>query len=322
MSDQGKHYFHVRVTVKDQSSWVDDEVRLDLDREELEQRFLVPYREARSIIIGGRTIAAKDIERIKVTETATSSDELKAQVQQEREAARARGRAAGVVDLTRKPSIGWYIADAGEDVTEAVMDTPLGTAAESNNPVPEASDPSSVFVIHGRDRALRDSMFDFLRAIGLHPLEWEELVLQTGSASPYIGDVLEVALSRAQAVVVLLTGDDEARLREPLLTPGDPPHETELTRQARPNVLFEAGMAMARSVDRTVLVQVGHLRPFSDIGGRHLVLLSDDSPSRQNLANRLQGAGCPVSLIGVDWHSAGSFNIAEDLLPEEAGSDE
>src|SRR5258707_9093895 len=27
----------------------------------------------------------------------------------------------------------------------------------------------SVFVVHGRDEALRKSMFDFLRALGLHP---------------------------------------------------------------------------------------------------------------------------------------------------------
>jgi predicted nucleotide-binding protein len=30
---------------------------------------------------------------------------------------------------------------------------------------------NSVFVVHGRDEVLRKSMFDFLRALGLNPME-------------------------------------------------------------------------------------------------------------------------------------------------------
>src|SRR5206468_2612596 len=132
-----------------------------------------------------------------------------------------------------------------------------------------------VFVVHGRNQALRDSIFDFLRAIGLHPLEWSEAVQLTGEASPYVGRVLDVAFKNAQAVVVLITPDDEARLKQEFQKEDDPPYEKQLTGQARPNVLFEAGMAMGRDANRTVLVEVGKLRPFSDVGGRHAVRLTD-----------------------------------------------
>ena len=149
-----------------------------------------------------------------------------------------------------------------------------------------------------------------MQSIGLHPLEWSEAVRSTGKPSPYVGEILDAAFSRAHAVVVLLTPDDEARLREPFRTNSDPPHEVELTGQSRPNVLFEAGMAMSRGEDRTILVELGTLRPFSDVAGRHVIRLDDSSPRRQDLAQRLQAAGCPVNLDGTDWHTAGNFEDA------------
>jgi len=35
-------------------------------------------------------------------------------------------------------------------------------------------------------------------------------------------------------------------------------------------VLFEAGLAMGRHPRKTVFVQVGKVKPFSDVGGRHM----------------------------------------------------
>ena len=37
-------YYHVRITPKSGRSFSDDEVKLDLTSEELEERFLAPYR--------------------------------------------------------------------------------------------------------------------------------------------------------------------------------------------------------------------------------------------------------------------------------------
>ena len=109
-----------------------------------------------------------------------------------------------------------------------------------------------------------------------------------------------------------MTPDDEAHLREPFRVESDPPHETQLSGQARPNVLFEAGMAMGRDADRTVLVEVGTLRPFSDVAGLHTIRLDGSSQRRQELAQRLLSAGCPVNMDGTDWHTAGAFETALD----------
>ncbi|GEN79487.1 TIR domain-containing protein [Actinotalea fermentans] len=163
-----------------------------------------------------------------------------------------------------------------------------------------------VFVVHGRNEALRRSMFDFLRSIDLSPMEWTTAVEWTGDGSPYIGQVLDVAFDRATAVVVLLTPDEVAYLQPRYGSGADDP-EIAPAPQARPNVLFEAGMALGRDARRTVLVEVGSVRPFSDVAGRHVVRLSNDLKRRQELAKRLETAGCAVNLSGTDWHSAGDF---------------
>jgi len=176
--------------------------------------------------------------------------------------------------------------------------------ASGANPV-AAPDPSRVFVVHGRNTAARDAMFAFLQALGLRPIEWSQAVGFTGKGSPYIGEVLDAAFSEATAIVVLMTPDEIAYLRTELATDDDP--ESKPAAQARPNVLFEAGMAMGRDSFRTILVELGDLRPFSDIGGRHAVRLDDSAPRRKELAQRLQTAGCPVDMSGDSWLSAGDL---------------
>ncbi len=153
-------------------------------------------------------------------------------------------------------------------------------------------------------------MFEFLRSINLAPMEWTRAVALTGVESPYIGQVLDAAFEQAQAIVVLQTPDEIAYL-QPRYGNGDHDPETQPAPQARPNVLFEAGVALGRNADRTVLVEIGMVRPFSDIAGRHIIRLSNSPQSRQALAERLSSAGCDVDLTGTDWHSAGDFTAPD-----------
>ncbi len=176
-----------------------------------------------------------------------------------------------------------------------------------------AKDKRKVWVVHGRNLKARNAMFEFLRAIGLEPMEWGEALALTGKGTPYNGDVLDQAFAEAQAVVVLLTGDDMARLGTRYAEADDPPEETEPTPQARPNVLFEAGMAFGKYPDRTVLVQIGTARAFSNVVGRNVLYASNDLRKRQGLADRLKTAGCDVKTDHRhDWHTSGDFDGANE----------
>ena len=168
---------------------------------------------------------------------------------------------------------------------------------------------NTVFVVHGRNEKARKALFSLLRAFKLQPMEWTEVLRKTGQGAPYVGTILESAFSKASAIVVLLTPDDEARLKKVFLTKRDSVHERKLTGQARPNVLFEAGMAFGRNPNSTILVQIGDIRQFSDIAGRHIVHLSNLAPSRNELAAKLISAGCRVDTSGNDWMDAGDFNL-------------
>jgi predicted nucleotide-binding protein len=188
-------------------------------------------------------------------------------------------------------------------------DSPVAVALE---PAKIKSQPvgKRIFVVHGRDIRLRNSLFTFLRSLGLEPLDWTALVEATGNPSPHINEILKVGFKIAHSAVVLLSPDDEARLREEFRTPDDPEYEVRLSPQPRPNVLFEAGMAIASFPDRTVLVQAGWSRPFSDVAGMHMVKIDNSVERRRDLANRLRMAGCEVSDLNmsIDWQTVGDFS--------------
>ena len=261
---------------------------LNLSFQDLERRFLLPYGKGEPLINKGKTVTRDNIRHLRIYSS---------------------GKYLGRTQY--KPH---RMTDVAVEITDELITGPPGhdltDHPKDKNEVRPSASSREVFVVHGKNSAARAAMFSFLRSIDLHPLEWSEAVRSTGKPSPYIGDILDAAFARAHAVVALLTPDDEARLKPQFHTHGDPTHETDLTGQARQNVLFEVGMAMGRRPDRTVLVELGQLRPFSDVAGIHVIRMDDSSERRHELAIRLQIAGCPIDLSGTDWHKAGDFEDA------------
>jgi predicted nucleotide-binding protein len=206
----------------------------------------------------------------------------------------------------------WLLVERwGEDVTDNFITKPFGDeavsavdpSAVSGQPSPsqkgpepprDAVDPRTVMVVHGRDLAIRDAMFNLLRA----------LVSLANEGSPYVGRVLERAFEVAQAAVVLFTPDEEVRLAERLR---EEKESDELELQARPNVFFEAGLAFGRFPEKTILIEFGDVRAASDLAGRHVLRFDGGAERRHELAERLAVAGCPVDRSGTDWLRIGDF---------------
>ena len=169
-----------------------------------------------------------------------------------------------------------------------------------------------VFVVHGRNVAAKEAMHSFLRAVRLEPIEWKDAVKLTGLPTPTTFEVVKAGIDAAQSVIVLMTGDDSARLRpeygqEPLMP------------QPRPNVLFEAGWALAvAGREKTILVRFGGLREFSDISGLNMIELDNSPTKREALIERLRLAGHTIKKNGtrqLGTESAGDFEQSQELEP-------
>lgn len=158
-----------------------------------------------------------------------------------------------------------HLAGGGNNHSAPVLATPAPRpAARKSGKAQKAkrTKGNSVFVVHGRDAALRKSMFDFLRSLGLNPMEWEQAVDQAKGNNPDVGNIIETAMARVQAVVVMFSPDELAHLKEQFWTVDDKHGDGKPAGQARPNVIFEAGLALGAHPEKTVIVQVGKVRPF------------------------------------------------------------
>ncbi|HEU4462634.1 MAG TPA: nucleotide-binding protein [Solirubrobacterales bacterium] len=221
------------------------------------------------------------------------------------------------VDSSQGPVDTWKLVSAeGDPRTDDLITRPAGELTEDTG-VTYATDRRAVMVVYGRNTSIRDAMFAFLRAIDLRPLEWTALVGAANTGAPYIGEVLDQAFATCQAVVVISTPDDVAYLRTDLVPQGDPENELSPRGQARPNVFFEAGMAIGRFPHRTVFTEIGSLRAASDLAGRHAIRLGPGPECRRDLAHRLEEAGCQIDITGTDWLSAGEFSPPRDISAEQ-----
>jgi predicted nucleotide-binding protein len=139
-------------------------------------------------------------------------------------------------------------------------------------------------------------------------MEWEPLVVDAGlGPSPALGDVIHNGLSRARAIVALLTPDDVVSLHPDLHLPREDPHELAPTCQPRPNVLMELGAALYAFRDRTIIVKAGAVRPMADIGGVNYIAFDGGEDARAKLVSRLRVAGCDVDDSGLEWRQASRF---------------
>ncbi|MEV0898116.1 TIR domain-containing protein [Actinoplanes sp. NPDC049802] len=217
---------------------------------------------------------------------------------------------------------GLHLADV-RDRALLTLNIPLprraGTVAGQRLPPPSApaADPARpvdpdrsrrVFVIYGRDSDALRAVQDFIRDLGLLPVEFGEVEQLSNSAAPLVPNTVSQIFPYAQAVVALLTPDETVSLHADLRRGTDAPHDRETGCQSRPNVFFEIGMALGVKPDQTIIVQVGEVRPFSDIVGRSVLRLdSGDAKVLQTFKQRLSTAGCPVNDEGTDWLQTDRF---------------
>ena len=164
-----------------------------------------------------------------------------------------------------------------------------------------------VFVVRGRDQKAYEALAKFLRTLDLRIVTWDEATRGVGGGTPHTLDIVRSGIEMSDAVIVLMTPDDLAKVKPEFIQSTDDPREERYTGQARQNVVFEAGWAMALNQNAVVLVRVGDVRNLSDVDGLNYVNLTNDLSARKTLIVRLKNCGLEVEDSDDEWRTAGDF---------------
>ena len=204
-----------------------------------------------------------------------------------------------------------------ESTTLTVIKAFLDSAevAEQTQPKLEGApmpDPKRVFVIYGQNIAGYNELCKFLRSVGLDPKSFFDISNEL-HGSPTVFEIIRHGMDQAAGVVALFTADEWAYLRPELAQAGATSER--LSRwQARPNVIFEAGLAMGLDARRTIFVRLGNVSLFSDVGGIHSIHLDNSTDNRHLLRGRLKAAGCDPDMVSSDYLDPGkSGDFAHSL---------
>lgn len=145
----------------------------------------------------------------------------------------------------------------------------------------------SVFVIHGRNQTYLNRLLELLRRLGIDAHTFDSIPKR---GSPTVIELLEEWILKVNAVIVLLTPDDEGRLK------GTRP----LKPRARQNVVFEAGYGLISARDKSLVVELGDVERLTDMEGIHIVKDSHWSSALEwNIAKRMHDLFPSVPLTPV-----------------------
>lgn len=165
-------------------------------------------------------------------------------------------------------------------VREAIEDI-LGIVSAQKAGIPPRH---KVFVAHGHDLQIRDIVNDFLRSVGLEPINLAE--------EPDRGDTIIEKFERyskeANFALALFTADDEGHVKGKAV---------DKKPRARQNVVFEFGYFLAKlGRNRArLLLQQGVEIP-SNISGMLYIQMNSDGKWRSQLIREFKDAGLPVTV--------------------------
>jgi predicted nucleotide-binding protein len=159
----------------------------------------------------------------------------------------------------------------------------LGLSSSANEPHTVAAATDRVFVVHGHDNEVRESVARFIEKLGLQAV----ILHEQPNEGLTIIEKLE-SHSDVRYAVILLTPDDEGReagSKEPLKA------------RARQNVVLEFGYFIGRlGRSRVCALHRGSIEIPSDYLGVVYVPLDDDGAWRLRLARELKATGFPIDM--------------------------
>lgn len=189
------------------------EFRFDLSKEALISKFIEPYEQGSFIMINGVCISPEDLVRIRVFQT---SVDLKSLLKHQGE------------KFTYD-----HIKNTAEDVTDEIIKGPPGYKKSEIKENKSILQSDRVFIVHGHDQLLENSLEIFLKEIGLNPI----VLHRKPDEGLTILEKFEKHSNAAYAFI-LLTPDD---IGYPEEEHQEKEKDSKIEHRARQNVIFEFG---------------------------------------------------------------------------------
>ncbi|WP_229391420.1 TIR domain-containing protein [Methanosarcina sp. DH2] len=271
----GKMYYHVKIRQK--SSKVTDELKLDLSEEKLLSQFIVPYENGENIFVNGKSIPPEDIERIKVNKTEMNSAELMPIIRTKRP------KKAVAPQISTE----WLVTKEGEDVTDDLIKGEPGYKKKKLGEKMEEVKPKSnqIFVVHGHDNEMKEAAARILERLGLEPI----ILHEQADRGATIFEKFEKHSKNVSFAVVLLSPDDKGYKKD------QDPHSASY--RARQNVILELGYFIGRLGRENVFALLRQEENFefpSDIFGRLYTPYDSSGYWKNKLARELEAAGYDI----------------------------
>ena len=277
MSEDDGYFYHVRITLKSNRTF--DEVKLDLTRGTLIERFIKPYESGHPIITSGKTIDVLDIERLKINKTRDSSATLLPIIRARRKASKS--IALGISDE-------WYVTDEGVDVTDdLIKGSPcykkevIKMIGSKSNLQIQNSD--KIFIVHGHDEEMKQTVARIVEKLDLKPI----ILHEQPNGGKTIIEKFETHSNDVSFAIVLLSPDDKG------YTVDSFPDDGKF--RARQNVILELGYFIGKLGRDRVFVLHKNSSNFelpSDILG--VIYTPYDSNWKFELVKELHACGYEV----------------------------
>lgn len=246
MSREG--YFHVIITTI--SNRGENEIDLDLSKEQLTERYLNPYENGINITLNGKSIKPDDIERVKIYVTDLM---LIPQIRPKRTA---RGIGLPI-------SVEGYVTNRGDDITnELILGHPgykkSDHKKENSKRLEILHENKHVFIVHGHDEEMKHAVARSLEKLDLEPI----ILHEQPNKSRTIIKKFEDCSEDIPFAIVLLSPEDKG------CEANNFPESAKF--RARQNVILELGYFIGKLGRNNVLVLVKEENDFelpSDILG-------------------------------------------------------
>lgn len=273
-------FYHVVVTIKKKAKEVaKNYIEYDIaDKHKIIDSFVIPYMNGKKFFVDGTFLLPENIESLKIYSSNVSASELHEQYTIELEELYGESNFISI-----GPNKDESVIDKGNDITRNIYDEANISPKEKTEIVIKNSN-SKVFIVHGHDDGMKETVARFIEKIGLDPIILHE---QANSGKT----VIEKFEKNADVgfAIILYTPCDV----------GGKSGSNDQKPRARQNVVFEHGYFIGKlGRDKVVAVHRNNVEIPSDIQG--MLYLSFDSKSwKFELAKEMKEVGFKIDMNDI-----------------------